>query len=126
MRGYERELKARLDTAMAGGACGLWPADLAPCTKALRQELAAAASAYFAAAPACPIESGAPIVQELAAILQDVKTITSTIVILNAPLVRYGFGLAAGYIVRVDVDPLHPRTQLQSGQNHAPIRFRVS
>ena len=109
-------LHDRVDSIARGAGCGLWPADLTACTKKLREGIAEAASAYFADAPACPIADGAPLVQALLAAVQDVKALTATTAIANAALVRYSFGLAAGYMPRIDVDRAHPRAQLQSGQ----------
>jgi len=113
---FSTVLKDRVDETMAGAGCGLFPADLAACTKKIREAIASAASAYFAAAPACPPDAGAPLVQEMASAVQDVKTLTSTSVIVNAPVVRYGFGLAAAYIARIGVDTAHPRAELQGGK----------
>ncbi|HWF85318.1 MAG TPA: hypothetical protein VG222_10735 [Vicinamibacterales bacterium] len=109
-------LKGRIDTSTAGTACGLWPADLAACTKAVREDLDRTASTYFSTAPPCPIDAGAPLVQEYLSVIQDVKPIASTIAIGNAPLIRYGFGLAAGYIAHIDADAAHPRARLQGGR----------
>ena len=109
-------LKERIDATSAGTACGLWPGDLAACTKTVREDVDRTASAYFSAAPACPIDAGAPLVQEYLAVIQDMKPIASTIAIGNAPLIRYGFGLAAGYIARIDADAARPRARLQGGR----------
>ncbi len=109
-------LKDRIDASTGGAACGLWPADLAACAKTVREDLDRTASAYFSAAPACPIDAGAPLVQEYLSVIQDVKPIASTIAIGNAPLIRYGFGLAAGYIAHIDADLAHPRARLQGGR----------
>jgi hypothetical protein len=109
-------LTDRIVMATAGAACGLWPSDLAACTKRVREEIDQAASAYFSAAPSCPIGAGAPLVQELLSVIQDVKPLARSIVVGNAPLIRYGFGLAAAYLVAVDVDAGHPRARLQGGR----------
>ncbi|HEX3704000.1 MAG TPA: hypothetical protein VHU82_11775, partial [Vicinamibacterales bacterium] len=106
-------LKSRIEGAMADAACGLWPADLSACAKRVREEIDQAASAYFAEAPSCPIDAGAPLVQELLSVIQDVKPLARSVVVGNAPPIRYGFGLAAAYLVGVDIDVGHPRARLQ-------------
>jgi hypothetical protein len=113
---FSTSLKDRIDATTADAVCGAWPADLAACTKQVREDVNQTASAYFAAAPSCPIDAGAPLVQEYLSVIQDVKPIADTIALGNAPKIRYGFGLAAGYIARIDTDPRHPRARLQGGR----------
>jgi hypothetical protein len=109
-------LKDRVGETMAGAGCGLFPTDLTACTKKIRETIANAASTYFAAAPACPPDAGAPLVQDVLSVVQDVKTLTSTSTIDNAPAVRYSFGLAAAYIAGIDVDNAHPRAEIRGGR----------
>jgi hypothetical protein len=114
---FSAAVNEAIDAVASGTACGLWPADLAACSKNLRAASDRTASAYFAApSPGCRLDAGAPVVQEYLAAIQDVKPISATIAIGNAPLIRYGFGLAAAYVARVDEDANHPRVRLQGNR----------
>jgi hypothetical protein len=113
---FSTVVKEQIDATAAGAGCGLWPADLAACTKRVREDVDRIASVYFAAAPRCPIDAGAPFVQEYLAVIQDVKPLAATFPLGNAPLIRYGFGLAAGYLARLEMDAGHPRARLQGGR----------
>jgi len=109
-------VREQIDAAAAGAGCGLWPADLAACAKRVREEVDRIASAYFASAPRCPIDTGAPFVQEYLSVIQDVKPLTAAFPLGNAPLIRYGFGLAAGYMAHLEMDSGLPRTRLQGAR----------
>jgi hypothetical protein len=115
---FSDQLAATIHTTLAATSCGFWISDAAACGKKINEDLATAAKTYFEppVSQTCPVDVAAPLLQGYAAVAQDMKPLTATTTIANSALVRYGYGLAFGYIAHVGIDNEHPRSQIQSGK----------
>jgi len=109
-------LQQKVATRSAQPPCKPWVADPSECPKKIVADLDEAFAQYVAAAPKCPAGEAYRLLQAMARAAQDVKPVTATTSLGNTRQVRYGFGLAAGYLSHIRVNNDHPRVQIQNGK----------
>lgn len=112
----------RLTDTLSSDVCRNSIVDLTDCLKQLKSDLTAA---FVEGSQACSAEDARKAVSAFVPVLTPATTVVGTVSLTNAPLQRYSFGLASGYLTGIAFDASKPRAQI-SGNKIQPNPFNRS